>query len=69
MESSRVVADAAVMTVSGERSRTKAMVTARATVRRSRKRATNEGWGAVMEEESRTCVRLAADSMRSGGFF
>jgi hypothetical protein len=28
-----------------------------------------ECWGAAMDEESGTCVRLVASSLRSGGFF
>jgi hypothetical protein len=28
-----------------------------------------EGWGATMEDESRTCVWLAASSLRNGGIF
>jgi hypothetical protein len=66
LESARVVADAAVMTVRDER-RTKVVAAARATVR-SRSRG-NGGWGAAMKEESGTFVGLAVGSMQSGSFF
>jgi hypothetical protein len=69
LESDHVAADAAIMTVRDERSRTKAVSAARAMVRRSMRRGANEGWGAAMEEENGTCMRLAASSLSGRIFF
>jgi hypothetical protein len=56
LESGRAVADAAVTTVMGGRSRTKAVAAATTAVRRSRRREAVEGWGAATEGERRAVV-------------
>jgi hypothetical protein len=55
LESGRAVADAAVTTVMGGQSRTKA-VAATTAVRRIRRREAVEGWGAATEGERRAAV-------------
>ena len=62
LESGRVATDVAVTTVRGERSRTKVVAVARATVRRSRRRGTNEGRGVATEEERRAAVGRSESS-------